>query len=81
MHASRESLINFYNPPSTTPVRSANSHYTADPFRFPPPTHHRFCPHCRAQNESLVTRLPYRDPTVGRTATSIHTTSPDDALA
>ena len=81
MNPSGESLINFYNPPSTTPVRSEHSHYTADPFLFPLPTHHLHCPHCRAQNESLVTRLPHRNPTISRTAASVYTTSPDDTLA
>ena len=81
MNSSREPLINFYNPPSTTPVRSENSHYTADPSLFPPPTHHLHCPHCRALNESLVTRLSHRDPMVDHITTSVHTASPDDAFA
>ena len=81
MNPSRESYINFYNPPSTTPVRSKNSHYTADPFLFPLPTHHLHCPHCRNQNESLVTRLPHQNLADDSTTTPIHTTSSDDALS
>ena len=81
MNSSREPLINFYNPPSTTPVRSNNSHYTADPSLFPLPTHHLHCPHCHSQDESLVTRFPYRNPANGRTATSTHTTSKNDTLS
>ena len=75
----RESLINFYNPPSTTPVTIDNSHYTADPPIFPLSTHQLHCPHCR--NESLFTRLPHRDPTINSPATTIHTSSSVDAVA
>ena len=81
MNSSGEPLINFYNPPSTTPVCSKTSHYTADPFLFPLPTHHLHCPHCRNQNESLVTRFPHRNPTSDGIATPIHTTSSDNALS
>ena len=81
MNTARESLINFYNPPSTTPVRSATSHYTADPFLFPLPAHHIHCPHCHDQNESLVTRFSHRNLAINHNATSVYTTSPDNALA
>ena len=81
MNSFGEPLINFYNPLSTTPVRSNNSHYTADPLLFPLPTHHLYCPHCRSQNESLVTRFSHQNPTNGRTTTSVHTAPSDDALS
>ena len=79
MNRPKESFINFYNPPSTTPVRIDNSHYTADPPIFPLSTHQLYCPHCR--NESLLARLPYRNPTVGSSTSAIHTSPSDDAVA
>ena len=79
MNEPRESLINFYNPPSTAPVRVDNFHYTADPPIFPLPTHQIHCPHCR--NESLFTRFPYRNPTIDSLATAIHTSPSVDAVA
>ena len=81
MTATGESLINFYNPPSKTPVRLGNSHYTADPQIFPLPTHHCLCPHCRTQNEPLLSRLPYRNPAIDRTTTSLHAASPNGTVA
>ena len=79
MNRPRESLINFYNPPSIIPVRTNNSHYTADPPIFPLPTHQLHCPHCR--NESLFARFPHRDPAVGSPATTIHTSPSVDVVA
>ena len=81
MNSFGEPLINFYNPPFTTPVCSKTSHYTADPFLFPLPTHHLYCPRCHSQNESLVTRLPHQNPTSSHTTTPVHTTSPDGTLS
>ena len=79
MNTPKESFINFYNPPSTTPVRVDNSHYTADPHLFPLPTHHLYCPHCR--NESLLTRLPHRNPPVNRPTTAVYSSSTYHAVA
>ena len=81
MTANGESFINFYNPPSKTPVRSGNSHYTADPQLFPLPTHHLHCPHCRAQNEPLLSRFPYQNPAINRPTTSLHTAPSDRIVA
>ena len=81
MTATGGSLINFYNPPSKTPVRLGNSHYTADPRIFPLPIHHLHCPHCRAQNESLLSRFSYRNPAIDRPTTSLHAAAPDGTVA
>ena len=75
----RESFINFYNPPSTIPVRIDNSHYTADPLTFPFSTHQFHCPHCR--NESLFTRFSHRDPAISSPTTAVHASPSDDAIA
>ena len=79
MHSSQESLINFYNPPSTTPVRTKSSHYTADPHLFPLPTHYLLCPHCR--HESLIAQFPHRSLTNGSRTTGIHATTTDRTVA
>ena len=78
MNRPRESFINFYNPPSITPVRVDNSHYTADPPIFPLPTHQLCCPHC--QNESLFAQFPYRNSTIDSLTTTVHTSPSDDAI-
>ena len=77
MTTARESLINFYNPPSKIPVLLGTSHYTADPQLFPLPAHNLHCPHCRSQNESLISQFPHRNPAIDRPTASLHATSPD----
>ena len=81
MNTSKESFINFYNPPSTTPVRVDNFHYTADPPIFPLPTHHLHCPHCRTQYEPFLTRVPYRNPVVGYPTPAVHSSPSDHTVA
>ena len=81
MRSSKETFINFYNPPSTTPVHIDNSHYTADPPIFPLPTHHLYCPHCQAQHEPLFTRISQRSPAVGYLTTTMHSSASDHTVA
>jgi hypothetical protein len=78
MTGPRESLINFYNPPSTTPVRIDNSHYTADPPIFPLLTHQLHCPHCR--NEPLFTRLAHRNPAVDSPTAAVYASPSVDPI-